>query len=100
MNNAKELVQEFADYIETNKDEIMALSIFYDQPYRRRDLTYAMVKELLDTLKQNKPRIAPHNVWQAYQQLNEVKVLVYFDTCMVSFTVTLTRAGIYGVNPI
>ncbi|MDE0514426.1 MAG: DEAD/DEAH box helicase family protein [Gammaproteobacteria bacterium] len=73
VNNAKELVQEFAGYIETNKDEIMALGIFYDQPYRRRDLTYAMVKELLDTLKQNKPRIAPHNVWQAYQQLDEVK---------------------------
>ena len=73
VNNAKELVQEFADYIKTNKDEIMALSIFYDQPYRRRDLTYAMVKELLDILKQNKPQIAPHNVWQAYQQLDEVK---------------------------
>ena len=72
VNNAKELVQEFADYIETNKDKIMALGIFYDQPYRRRDLTYNMVKELLDTLKQNRPRLAPHNVWQAYRQLDEV----------------------------
>ena len=73
VNNAKELVQEFADYIETNKDEIAALSIFYGQSYRRREITYTMVKELLDTLKQNKPQIAPHNVWQAYQQLDEVK---------------------------
>lgn len=32
-----------------------------------------MVKELLDTLKQDKPQIAPHNVWQAYQQLDEVQ---------------------------
>ena len=72
-DNAKQVVREFADYIKTNKDEIMALSIFYDQPYRRRDLTYTMVKELLDTLKQNKPQIAPYNVWQAYQQLDEVK---------------------------
>ena len=72
VDNARQVVQEFADYIKTNKDEITALSIFYDQPYRRRDLTYAMVKELLDTLKQNKPQLAPHNVWQAYQQLDEV----------------------------
>ena len=73
VDNARQVVREFADYIKNNKDEITALSIFYDQPYRRRDLTYAMVKELLDTLKQNKPQIAPHNVWQAYQQLDEVK---------------------------
>ena len=73
VDNARQVVQEFADYIKTNKDEITALSIFYDQPYRRRDLTYNMIKELLDTLKQNKPQLAPHNVWQAYQQLDEVK---------------------------
>ena len=73
VDNAGQVVQEFADYIKNNKDVITALSIFYDQPYRRRDLTYAMVKELLGTLRQNKPQIAPHNVWQAYQQLDEVK---------------------------
>ncbi len=73
VNNAKQLVQEFADYIKANKDKITALSIFYDQPYRRRELTSAMVKELFDTLKQNIPQLAPHNVWQAYQQIQEAK---------------------------
>lgn len=73
VDNARQVIQEFADYIKNNKDEIIALSIFYDQPYRRRDLTYAMVKELLAVLKQDKPQVAPHNVWQACQHINEVK---------------------------
>ncbi len=73
VDNARQVVQEFTDYVENNKDEITALSIFYDQPYRRRDLAFNLIKELLETLRQDKPRIAPHNVWQAYQQLDEVK---------------------------
>ena len=73
VNNAGQVIREFANYIKINKDEIAALSIFYGQPYRRRELTHAMVKELLAVLKQDKPQVAPHNVWQAYQQVNEVK---------------------------
>jgi len=71
--NAKGLIQDFAEYIEANKDEITALSIFYDQPYRRRELTHTMVKELLDKLTQDKPTLQPYNVWEAYTQLEEVK---------------------------
>nr|VFJ60096.1 MAG: type I restriction enzyme, R subunit [Candidatus Kentron sp. DK] len=73
VENARQLVREFADYLEEHRDEITALSIFYGQPYRRRELTLAMVKELLDTLKRDKPQLAPHTVWQAYQQLETEK---------------------------
>jgi len=31
-----------------------------------------MIKEVLDTLKHNKPRLAPANVWQAYEQVEKV----------------------------
>ena len=71
--NAKAVVDEFSEYIETHKDEITALSIFYDQPYRRRELTLKMVKELLEKLKVDKPLLAPHYVWEAYSRLEEVK---------------------------
>src|SRR5690606_25278786 len=37
-DKAEEVVKNFKEYIEANKDEITALSIFYDQPYRRREL--------------------------------------------------------------
>jgi type I restriction enzyme R subunit len=58
--------------MEANKDEITALSIFYNQPYNRRNITYEMIKDVLNTLKQNKPRLAPARVWQAYEQVEKV----------------------------
>src|SRR5699024_7273970 len=70
---AEEVVKDFKEYIEDNKDEIMALSIFYSQPYRRRELTFKMIKELFEKLKLEKPLLAPHYVWDAYSQLEEVK---------------------------
>ena len=72
-DKAQEVVQNFVEYIEANKDEITALSIFYDQPYRRRELTFKMIKEVLQKLKLDKPLLAPHYVWEAYAQLEEVK---------------------------
>lgn len=69
---AVELVEDFRSYIEKNKDEITALQIFYNQPYRRRELTYSMIKELLEKLKLDKPNIAPFRVWQAYEQFDNV----------------------------
>ncbi|MBY0124407.1 DEAD/DEAH box helicase family protein [Bacillus sp. S/N-304-OC-R1] len=70
---AKDIVKNFKKYIETNRDEIIALSIFYDQPYRRREITFKMIKDLLERLKLEKPLLAPHFVWDAYAQLEEVK---------------------------
>lgn len=71
-DKAVELVENFRDYIDKNKDEITALQIFYSQPFRRRELNYAMIKELLEKLKLDKPTLAPFRVWQAYEQLDNV----------------------------
>jgi type I restriction enzyme, R subunit len=68
--NAKSVVEEFSKYLADHKDEIKALSFFYDQPYRRRELTLKMVKELLEKLKADKPVLAPHYVWEAYARLD------------------------------
>ena len=72
-DNAKLLAGDFRAYLETNRDRIDALAIFYGQPYRRRELTYAMIRELRDKLKQDKPYLAPLRVWQAYVLLDEYK---------------------------
>lgn len=72
LEKAKEVVNSFKDYMEANKNEIIALSIFYDQAYRRRELTFKMIKDLLDKLKLDKPLLAPHYVWDAYKQLEKV----------------------------
>ena len=70
---AEQVIQDFTEYIQTHKDEIIALEIFYDQPYRRRELTLKMVKDLLDRIKLDRPMLAPTYIWEAYQQLDQVK---------------------------
>ena len=71
-DQAAELVRDFKAYIEAHQDEITALQIFYNQPYRRREVTYAMIKDLLEKLKLEKPALAPVRIWQAYEQLDAV----------------------------
>ncbi len=72
VDKAKEIIKDFNDYLEANKDEIKALSIFYDQPYQRREITFKMVKEVMEKLRADKPSLAPDYVWDAYAALEEV----------------------------
>ena len=71
-DKAKDLIKTFADWIARNKDEITALQIFYGQPYQRRELTFKMIKELVDTIVADKPTLAPLQVWRAYELLESV----------------------------
>ena len=71
--NAEAIAQDFQHYLEANRDEIEALTIFYAQPHRRRELSYAMIRELFDSLKGDQPLLAPLRVWQAYALLDEYK---------------------------
>ena len=71
-DRAEELVKTFAEWIAKHKDEITALQIFYSQPYRRRELTYKMIRELRDAIVADKPTLAPLNVWHAYELLESV----------------------------
>lgn len=71
---AENTVQDFQAFIEENKDKITALKIFYDQPYRRRELTYQIIKELRDTLIANKPNLSVYGVWEAYKKLENKQI--------------------------
>ncbi|GJM33558.1 MAG: type III restriction endonuclease subunit R [Saprospiraceae bacterium] len=73
VDKATEIVQDFTAYLLQHKDEIKALSIFYDQPYNRRNITFKMIKEVFDQLSLEKPLLAPAYVWEAYKTLEEVK---------------------------
>ncbi|OPY66213.1 MAG: Type-1 restriction enzyme R protein [Syntrophorhabdus sp. PtaU1.Bin050] len=97
-DKAQELVTTFADWIATHKDEITALQIFYGQPYRRRELTYKMIRELADIIIADKPLLAPLSVWHAYEVLegangqpkNELTALVSLIRKVAGIDATLT----------
>ena len=69
--NALLLIQEFTAWIAAHKNEIIALQIFYGQPYRRRELTYAIINELYERLTLDKPTIKLPALWDAYVNLED-----------------------------
>ena len=71
--NARALAQGFREYLEANRDAVAALTIFYAQPHRRREVTYAMIRSVFDRLKEDKPVLAPLRVWQAYALLDDYR---------------------------
>jgi type I restriction enzyme R subunit len=70
---ANETIKDFNEYLEIHKDEIKALSIFYNQPYNRRYITFKMIKEVMEKLKLERPLLAPDYVWNAYSSVENVK---------------------------
>lgn len=68
----QQVISDFTNWMLQNRDELTALQIFYNQPYRRRELTYSMIKQVLEKLKADKPLMAPMHIWNAYAALDEV----------------------------
>jgi len=103
---ANETVNAFKEWIETHKDEITALQIFFSQPYRRRELTFKMIKDLVEKIVAEKPALAPLKVWRAYERLEDVagqpknelvalvsliRRLTGIDTTLTSYDKTVDR---------
>jgi len=70
-DKAAEMVKDFAEWMQLHKDELLALQIFYNQPFRRRELTYSMIKDVLEKLQSDRPALAPMHVWRAYETLEQ-----------------------------
>jgi len=97
-DKAQLLIADFTEWMQTHKDELTALQIFYNQPYRRRELTYTMIKDVLEKLMNEKPLLAPLHVWRAYEALevcngsprNELTAIVSLIRKVSGLDLTLT----------
>lgn len=74
MDNAKNTIKSFKDFIEDNKDRIDALSIIYNTQYKTRHLTYEKIKELSRKLALLMPPLEISNIWSAYKLIEQDKV--------------------------
>jgi type I restriction enzyme R subunit len=70
-NNAEIVIQTFKDFIEQHKDDIQALSFFYQQPYQRRGLTFTMLEELHLALSKPPLLLTTEKLWNAYERVNQ-----------------------------
>lgn len=62
--DADRIISTFHDFIEANKDEILALRIIYDQRYKDRPMVINKLKELYDKLKSQ--NITIERLWDCY----------------------------------
>ena len=67
--DAQQVIQRFADYIAQHKDQIEALSFFYQQPYRRRALTFEMIEDLHERLCSPPLLLTTERLWSAYARV-------------------------------
>lgn len=104
---AQDLEQDFSTYLREHADELEALSIYFSQPQRRREVTFEHLHAVLEILKADRPYLAPLNVWQAYARLddyqgdaplNELTALIALirrvcglDASLTSFEDTVSR---------
>ena len=70
---ANELIRSFREYIEEHRDEITALQVLYQRPYRQR-LGYADIRDLADALQSPPRSWTPPRLWDAYRQLDQSRV--------------------------
>ena len=62
--NADRILKTFREFIEENKDEILALRIVYDQRYKDRPMAITQLKALYDKLKAQ--NITIERLWDCY----------------------------------
>ncbi len=67
------LVQSFQEFLRDNRDEITALQVLYQRPYRQR-LTFPDIKALADALQLPPRSWTTDRLWEAYRQLDKSRV--------------------------
>ena len=70
---ATSMVQSFRQFIEENRDEIAALQVLYERPYRQR-LSFDDIKALAAALSAPPRSLTTERLWEAYRRLDESRV--------------------------
>lgn len=90
---AEEIINNFRQFINGNKDEIIALRILYD---RKRSTTTAvptfqMIKELRDALENPPANLTLEEVWNAYTRIEPKTTKVLTTAGMLTNIISLVR---------
>jgi type I restriction enzyme R subunit len=74
LKRAGEITHSFKDFIETNKNEIDALSIIYNAQYKERHLTYEKIRDLSQKMQMVHPPLSTVELWRAYEFIEKDRV--------------------------
>jgi type I restriction enzyme R subunit len=96
-DRAKGLVESFEQFIEDNKDEITALQILYNRPYKER-LNFEHLKELSEIINAPPYLMNRSQLWQAYAALEKSKVKGADGKRLLTDLVSLVRFAMHEEN--
>lgn len=91
---AKEITEQFREFLQKNKDEITALQIIYNQPYSKRHLTYEMIKNLAESMQNPPYNFDTDLVWHAFEQLDKDRVRKRSPHKLLTDVISLVRYGL------
>jgi type I restriction enzyme, R subunit len=91
---AQKVIHRFTEYIKIHKDEIEALSFFYQQPYQRRALTFEMIETLHDTLSRPPLMLTTGRLWTAYARVQNQSVKGISSQRQLTDLISLLRFAI------
>jgi type I restriction enzyme R subunit len=97
LERAKGIVQSFEKFIQDHKDEITALQILYNRPYKQ-PLRFEDIKELANTIQKPPHLWTESQLWQAYAALNKSKVKGTTAKRILTDLVSLVRFAIHQDN--
>lgn len=91
-DRSNEVVSNFQKFIEDNKNEITALQIIYNEPYRKQHIMYEQIQELAE--KMSRSGLNSTIVWKAYAQLEKSKVRGEASDKLLTNIISLVRFAI------
>jgi len=93
--NADEIINNFRKFIDDNKDEIIALKIFFARKMtslrEMSSLTYEMIKELRDALMSPPYYLTVEQIWRAYERKEPKRVKHRTTVGMLTDIISLIR---------
>ena len=97
LERASSVVQSFEKFIQDHKDEITALQILYNRPFKQ-PLRFEDVKELANTIQKPPHLWTESQLWQAYAALDKSKVKGTTAKRILTDLVSLVRFAIHQDN--
>jgi type I restriction enzyme R subunit len=95
---AEKRTASFKAFIEANKNQLLALQILYSQPYPKRRLTYASIRELAQKLADPPHHLTTADVWQAYKRLQAALVRGAPNDKVLTDLISLVRFAVGQVE--
>ncbi len=90
-DKARQMVTNFEEFIEKNRDELTALQIIYNRPYSERHLTLKEIRQLADVLDDPPYLLDAEALWKAYERLESARVRGASSQRLLTDVVSLVR---------